>query len=850
MDFYSMTAQQTAEFFGTDPKTGLSHKTAEENIHKYGSNIIENKKKNSILKKFLEQFNDFMIIILLIAAAISFITAMADNGDITDAVIIFAIVILNAVIGVVQEQKAEKAIEALKKISAPTAFVRRGGREYTIPADKVTVGDILILRAGDIAPADARIISANNFCCNESALTGESSDSVKNTAPLSGKQPLADRINMVYSSSSITMGNAEAIVCAVGRDTEVGKIADFIMNTDDRRTPLQEKLANTGKVLAISALAICVVIFLIGLYKGIPPFDMFITAVSLAVAAIPESMTAIVTVMLAMGVKRMAKCGAVVRHLPSVETLGSADVICSDKTGTLTQNKMRVVSVYSHDDIRTLKYAGICTDASENGSRNPTENAIISAAADIGEKKARLDKEYIRISEIPFDSERKYMNVLCRHNGRYITIVKGAPDILIKKCNKYFDGTKECPLSSEIIKNIRIKNDEQAMGGLRVIAVAYFCGGDKIKENDFVFLGLIGIEDPPRKEAESAIKLCKKAGIRAVMITGDQKPTAQKIAGDVGIGNKTALTGSELDAMSDSEFNSCLDNCSVFARVTPEHKMRIVKGFQKKGKIVAVTGDGVNDAPALKTADIGCAMGISGTEVSRASADMVLTDDNFATIVEAVKQGRGIFDNIHKSVKFLLSSNIGEILTIFLGLIFGTVSPLCAVQLLWVNLVTDSLPAVALGVNRIDDDVMNGKRENLNKGLFSLENGISICIEGCMIGALAIFAFVIGKTMFNDMAVASTMAFCVLSLSQLVHSFNMQSEKSIFKSGVFKNKYLVLSAVIGAALQVSAVVVPAMSSVFKTSPLTSVQWAVTAVLSFMPLLLVELEKAVNSKKGI
>lgn len=850
MDFYTLSPEKIAQKFKSDIQNGLKEEIYKENLKNYGYNMIEKKKKDGIVKKFFAQFNDFMTIILLIASAISFVTAYMEGSDFADPIIILAIVVLNAVIGVIQENKAEKSIEALEKISAPTAVVIRNGEEKSVIAKDVVPGDILVLKAGDIAAADARIIVANNLCCDESALTGEAAEISKKVCDINEKVPLADRVNMVYSGSAVTMGNAQAIVCATGMDSEVGKIASLIINSENRRTPLQMRLADTGRFLAIAALFICVIIFIIGIYKGIAPFDMFITSVSLAVAAIPEGLTAVVTVMLAIGVKRMADCGAVVKHLPSVETLGGAEVICSDKTGTLTQNKMRVTEIISKDSQKTLRLAVICTNSDKHGkSSNPTENAILTAGSEMGENKADTDKKFIRKDEIPFDSNRKLMSVLCRYGNKNIIAVKGAPDIILKKCNRYYDGNSVVSMTESIYKSLQKENETQAAKGLRVIAVAYNEGNlSGIKEENLIFSGFIGIEDPPRKESKEAIRVCKKAGIRVVMITGDQKATAEKIAGDIGIDNRYSVTGNEIDAMDDKAFLKCIDKCSIYARVTPEHKMRIVKGFKKKGKIVAMTGDGVNDAPALKNADIGCAMGISGTEVSRAAADMVLTDDNFATIVEAVRQGRGIYDNIHKSVKFLLSSNIGEILTILAGLIFDNVSPLCAVQLLWVNLVTDSMPAIALGLDPINDDIMDGIKKRAKKSLFDLDTGISIFIEGCMIGALAVTAFVLGKTVFGDISVGSTMAFCVLSMSQLVHSFNMRSEKSVFKAGIFKNKYLVYSALAGIILQIAVVTVPPLSGIFNTSPLSLIEWIAVFGLSVMPLVLVEAEKMFYRKK--
>ncbi|MCH5185305.1 MAG: cation-translocating P-type ATPase [Oscillospiraceae bacterium] len=846
MNYHASDTDEIAGKFGTDIQKGLSGEAYRRNFERYGENVIKSKKKQSILRKFFEQFNDFMIIVLLAAAGISFAAAVCGGGDPVDPIIILAIVVLNAVMGVVQESKAEKAIAELEKISAPTAVVIREGAEKTVPAAEVVPGDILVLNAGDIVAADARLIEAAELCCNESALTGESAESSKSVCSVSEDTPLAERVNTVYSSCAVTSGRGKAIVCASGMDTEVGRIAGLIITGENRRTPLQNRLADMGRTLAAAALFICVVIFMVGIYKGTPPFDMFITSVSLAVAAIPEGLAAVVTVMLAIGVRRMADCGAVIRHLPSVETLGSADVICSDKTGTLTQNRMRVVRVSSEDDIKMLKLAALCTNGDNGGSKNPTEDAVISAVREIGENKEALDRRCKRIGELPFDSSRKLMSVICRNGGKNIIVTKGAPDILLDKCSEYYDGKKAAALSGGKLAEIRKNNSELAAQGLRVIGVAYKeTQSEDITEEKLVFAGLIGIEDPPRKEAAEAIKVCGKAGIRAVMITGDQKATAAKIASDIGIASEYAVTGSEIDAMDDKRLGDVLDKCSVYARVTPEHKMRIVKGFQRKGNVVAMTGDGVNDAPALRSADIGCAMGISGTDVSRAAADMVLTDDNFATIVEAVRQGRGIYDNIHKAVKFLLSSNIGEILTIFAGIIMGGASPLCAVQLLWVNLVTDSLPAVALGLDPINDDIMDGRKKRAKKSLFDFDAGLSIFLEGCMIGALAVLAFVMGKVLFGGTDTGRTMAFCVLSMSQLVHAFNMRSEKSVFKAGIFRNKPLVWSAVAGIVLQVSVVMIPQVSAVFKAVALSAGEWMTVAGLSIMPLLLVELEKKVS-----
>ena len=784
--YHNKTVQQTAELLGTDVKTGLTHDEVEKRLHHYGKNELIEKKKKNIFIKFLEQFNDFMIIILLSAAAVSFITSiMQGDADITEPVIILAIVILNALLGVIQEKRAEKSLEALKKLSSPHACVLRNGNELNIPAANVVPGDILIISAGDLVAADCRLVTSNNLTTDESSLTGESVNAEKDASVvLEEFTALGDRKNIILSSTSVTAGKATAIVTGTGMNTEVGHIANMLLDDETPQTPLQLKLADTGKTLGIAALFVCLFIFIVGLLRHLPPFDMFMTAVSLAVAAIPEGLPAIVTIMLAIGVMRMSKHNAIVRNLPSVETLGSASVICSDKTGTLTQNKMTVTSFYTYDEKKLIRLCSMCCDCDE-GHKSPTESAILAAAKKHGFDKSVLDKKYRRIAEIPFDSTRKRMTTMHRDIKGYKTIIKGALEFVLPLCTDIYNGQKAIPLTSQSKRKIVSENSKMTSDGLRVIAVCYRDDYTKtaINENNMVFIGLIGIEDPPRKEAKQSVELCKRAGIRPIMITGE---------------------------------------------------------------IVAMTGDGVNDAPALSTADIGCSMGITGTDVAKSASDMVLTDDNFATIIYAVREGRSIFSNIKKAVQFLLSSNIGEILTVFSGIMFGWSSPLTAIQLLWVNLVTDSLPAIALGLDTPDSDIMDKPPRSPKKGLFADGLWLTIIFEGLMIGALALLAFTIGANIFGGITAGRTMAFAVLSISQLVHAFNMRSEHSVFKAGIFKNPYLVLSLISGLILEVSVISVPYLANIFGVVPLNAMGWIVVTVLSVMPLIIVELQKFVSS----
>lgn len=848
--YHNKTIKETAEALETDIKTGLTTEEAKRRLGAYGKNELVHKKKKNIFIKFLEQFNDFMIIILLAAAAISFVTSiMQGSADITEPVIILAIVVLNALLGVIQEKRAEKSLEELKKLSSPHACVLRSGNALNINAANVVPGDILIISAGDLVAADCRLISANNLTIDESSLTGESMSSEKEAdIVLDEFAPLGDRKNIILASTSVTGGKGTAIVTGTGMNTEVGHIANMLLTDETEQTPLQKKLADTGKTLGIAALFICLVIFIVGLFQHLPPFDMFMTAVSLAVAAIPEGLPAIVTIMLAIGVMRMSKHNAIVRNLPSVETLGSASVICSDKTGTLTQNKMTVTTVYTQDEKMLYRLCMMCCDNDE-GHKSPTESALIDAAKKQGFDKESLDKKYRRIDEIPFDSTRKRMTTMHRDIKGYKTIVKGAVEFVLPLCKSMYNGQKVVTLSTQGRKKIISENSKMTAEGLRVIAVCYRDDYLKapINEDNMIFIGLVGIEDPPRPEAADAVARCKKAGIRPVMITGDHAGTALSIARRIGIANGTGevMTGETLEKISDNELARTINRYSVFARVTPSHKMKIVKALKANGEIVAMTGDGVNDAPALSAADIGCSMGITGTDVAKSASDMVLTDDNFATIVYAVREGRSIFANIKKAVQFLLSSNIGEILTVFSGIMFGWSSPLTAIQLLWVNLVTDSLPAIALGLDTPEKDIMEKKPRSPKKGLFADGLWAAIIFEGLMIGALALLAFSIGVNVLGNLTTGRTMAFAVLSISQLVHAFNMRSEHSVFRAGLFKNPYLVLSLIAGLMLEVSVISIPKLAVIFGVVPLGFIGWGIVAVLSVMPLVIVELQKKVT-----
>lgn len=826
---------------GTNIREGLTNEEAKRRLSKYGRNVLEEKKQKSLAIRFLMQFNDFMIILLLIAAAVSYFTSLLEgNGDLWEPVIILAIVVLNAALGIMQESRAQKSLDALKKLSTPHTRVVRSGNEISIDSRELCVGDIVRFSAGDIISADCRLVSSNNLLIDESSLTGESMPVEKDCGgAYSDITPLGDRRNMAFSSTAVLSGKGTGIVVKTGMNTEVGEIAALLLDGDAPKTPLQKKLADVGKTLGIAALVICLAVFIIGLFSHLDPLDMFMTAVSLAVAAIPEGLPAIVTIMLAIGVMKMSRENAIVRNLPSVETLGGATVICSDKTGTLTQNKMKVTSVYSKDRMLTLCLAALCCDENPN----PTDTAILRKASDDKIDLGALEEKYRRVGEIPFSSQRKRMSVLRKSAKGGRVIVKGAVEYVLPLCSRIKGASGMIALSRSEKAKIFDENKKMTGNALRVIAVAY-ADSEKLSEEDLIFTGLIGIEDPPRREARQAVETCKKAGIIPVMITGDHTGTAVSIAKRIGIlENEKVMSGQEIDEYSDEELAKKIHEYRVFSRVTPAHKVRIVKAWQAGGHTVAMTGDGVNDAPALSAADIGCSMGKNGTEVAKNASDIILADDNFATIVSAVRIGRGIFDNIKKAVKFLLSSNIGEILTVFCGILLSGASPLSAIELLWVNLVTDSLPAIALGLDPLDEKIMEGPSKT--KKLFDGGLWSAIAAEGMMIGALALLAFSIGKNIFGNIITGQTMAFAVLAISQLVHAFNMRSEGSVIKAGIFKNKYLVLSFFAGLILEIGVISIPPIAGVFGVVPLNAAQWGTVAALSVAPLVIVEGQKLIR-----
>ena len=854
----------------TKEREGLTEEEVKIRQEKYGENKLKDKKKESIIIKFIKQFNDFMIITLMIASIISaVISKMQGENDYVDSIIIIGIVIFNALMGVIQEAKAEKSIEALKQMTPQITKVIRNGKTTEINAEDLVKGDIVILETGNFIPADCRIIESHNLKIEESSLTGEAEPRLKEANIICKKDiPLGDMKNMAFMASTVVNGTGKAIVTETGMETKVGQIANMIIEDEAPETPLQKKLGEVGKILGIACLAICIIIFIIGLIKKIEPIEMFMTAVGLAVAAIPEGLPAIVTIMLSIGVTKMAKRNSIIRKLPAVETLGSSNVICSDKTGTLTQNKMKVVEVKSKNPKFIITMATLCTDCEitvENNQEKvigePTEKAIVEEGLHIGCNKKETEKIFQRINEIPFDSNRKMMTTIHRIGSKYRIICKGAPDVLLDKCTKeVLEIGDSQDIKVKTLDKLKIKNENEQMAhkALRVIAVAFKDVTElpsKIDsstiENNLTFVGLIGMIDPPREGVKEAVKTCKTAGIKTVMITGDHLETAKAIAKDLGILNngEKAITGQELDKMTQEQLEKNIKEYSVFARVTPEHKVRIVKAWQRNGAVVAMTGDGVNDSPALKNANIGIAMGRNGTDVAKNAADIILTDDNFVTIVEAVKQGRNIYDNIKKAVHFLLSTNIGEIVTIFVGLILGLKSPLLAIQLLWINLVTDSLPAIALGLEKPEKDIMQRKPIDSKKGIFA--NGLwnKIILEGTMIGVLTLVAFSIGNKYYT-LEVARTMAFLSIGFLELIHSINVKNEKSIFETGLFENKYLVGSFVLGIFVQAIVVVVPAFAKVFEVVPLSLTQWIITIAISILPIPVIELQKKIDSKNEI
>ena len=886
--WFNKTSQEVEQELKTDYQKGLSNSQVQENIKKYGLNELQEKKKDSLLKKFLEQFKDFSIIVLIIAAIVSGVVGVAQGEGFTDTIIILIVVILNAVIGVAQESKAEKSLEALKKLSSHASKVIRNGKEQVIPARELVPGDLVIIETGDYIAADLRIIEAVNLKSQEASLTGESVPVEKITEKIDGNEiGIGDRKNMLFSSSLITYGRGKAIVVNTGMNTEVGKIAGMLDNAEK-----QQKLNDLGKTLGIACLAICAVIFVIGLLQGKEIIDMFMTAVSLAVAVIPEGLVAVSTIVLAIGVQKMVKKHAIVKKLPAVETLGSSTVICSDKTGTLTQNKMTVEKVFCDDELQDVKKVNttedfkklvyncmLCNDSRllEDGqlAGDPTETALVDMAFKLDYEQS-IYRENPRVEEVPFDSERKLMTTVNKKNGKYIVYTKGGVDELLKCCNSFLYKGEVRTSINNYAKWIRENNEKMAKDALRVLAFAYkeldhMPSKTEMKtiESDLTFIGMVGMIDPPRIEAKKAVEKCKKAGIKTVMITGDHKITAVAIAKKLGIlkDESEALTGTELEKMTDEELTKNVRKYSVYARVSPEHKVRIVKAWQANGEVVAMTGDGVNDSPALKTADIGCAMGKVGTEVAKEAADVILTDDNFATIVSAVEEGRRIYDNILKVIQFLLSCNVGEVIVLLLATLFAPqigqwfgisditmIQVLLPIHILWINLVTDTFPALALAFDPANKDIMDRKPVKRNEGIFTKGRTFRIIYQGLMIGLLTLSAYLIGlgttHTAIDGLTleqtkieVGQTMAFIVLAFSELIHVFNIRDNKnSIFKTGILGNGVLILAILASALLMVVILFIPQLRTIFSIPILPSDNIIETIVLVLSPIIIVEIMK--------
>ena len=890
--WWQLDAEQTAKNLGSDSSSGLSEKEAADRLRRFGYNRIEGAKGPSPLAIFLAQFKDFIIWVLIGAAIVSGLVQ-----EWVDAIAIIAIVILNAILGFIQEYRAEKSLAALKKLASPTSKVIRDGQHAVIPSPELVPGDIIELEAGDNIPADSRIVWLTaNFAAAEASLTGESTPVAKTIIALDEKEvALADRANMVYMGTSVAGGKGRAIVVETGMQTELGKIAGMIGEIRRDSTPLQKKLEQFGKWIVYLCFVLVGLIFLLGVVRGGRVLDMFLTAVSLAVAAIPEGLPAVVTIALAMGVQRMVARHALIRKLPSVETLGCATVICSDKTGTLTKNEMTVQAVFADGElfriagigyepqgeffldkqkvnpaqypalVKALLCGTLCNGAQlvrrDDAFRivgDPTEAAILTAAAKADIWKEKAEKDWPFVSEIPFDSERKKMTIIRRNNGKLVAFVKGAPDVLLQDCTKIEQGGRIRDLTEKDVEDISGANNRLASDAMRVLGLAYRQIDSssenyvpQVVEKELTFVGLVAMIDPPREEVKKAIRDCKSATIRTVMITGDHKNTAIAIARDLGFfqAGSVALSGEEMDKLSDQQLYEKVEEATVYARVSPEHKLRIVRALRRRNEVVAMTGDGVNDAPALKEADIGVAMGITGTDVTKEVSDMIITDDNFASIVAAVEEGRGIYDNIRKFIHYLLSCNAGEVLVMFVSSLIGWPVPLLPVQILWVNLITDGLPALALGVDPIEPDIMKRPPRPGSQSVITRGTAMLILAQGGFIAlcTLAAFAFVL-LVEKEGLARARTAAFVVLACSQLFHSLNCRSQsQSLFKIGIFTNTKLVLAAAMSFLLQMAVVYVPFFQVVFKTEPLRVIDWIMVVVVSSLPLWAMELAKAINTK---
>jgi Ca2+-transporting ATPase len=892
--FYNLSVEDTIKVLNTDIDNGLTQGQAQKRLLELGFNQLQEKEKTSPLKIFLEQFQDFIIWVLIAAALVS-----GFLQEWVDALAIIAIVILNAILGFIQEYRAEKSLAALRKLSSPSSKVIRDGQRKVIPSSELVPGDLIEIEAGDNVPSDSRIVwLTSNFAVQEASLTGESTPVLKTTLSLEEKEvPLADRANMVYMGTSVSAGKARAIVCATAMQTELGKIAGMIQDIGQETTPLQKKLEQFGKWIVYLCFVLVGLVFALEWLRGGKIVEVFLTAVSLAVAAIPEGLPAVVTIALALGVQRMVKRHALIRKLPSVETLGCATVICSDKTGTLTKNEMTVQAIYANGNLfkvsgigyapkgefllggeaislkdypdlnKTLLCGALCNgaelvqdDANHKIVGDPTEGAILSVAAKAGLEKKALEQEYVFIEEIPFDSERKKMTIVRKNKGALIAFVKGAPDVLLNDCTAIEENGLKRSLAAADKERILKANGDLANKAMRVLAVAYreVAAGEKIKaeaiESNLIFTGLIAMIDPAREEVKKAIAECKTAGIRTVMITGDHKNTAVAIAKDLGFFEKDSLafTGEELDRLNEDEFRSEIEKIPVYARVSPENKLRIVRAWRARNEVVAMTGDGVNDAPAVKEADIGVAMGITGTDVTKEVSDMVITDDNFASIVAAVEEGRGIYDNIKKFVHYLLSCNTGEILVMFISSLIGWPIPLLPIHILWVNLVTDGLPALALGVDPVDPNIMQRPPRRPDEKVVTKQRAFLMLAQGAFIAfcSLLSFSFVLFIEK-EGLARARTAAFIVLACSQLFHSYNCRSmSESLFKLGIFTNKKLILATSVSFLLQMAVVYLPFLQKVFKTEALGLFDWVLVLVISSFPLWAIEIVKMIDKKRGL
>ncbi len=885
--WFTKSQEAVLKELNVNSKTGLSTEEAKKRLEKYGLNKLKGKPKKSLLQLFLAQLKDVLIYVLIGAAVINII-AHGSEG-IPDALIILAVVLINALVGVIQESKAEKALEALQQMTAPKSLVRRNGEVIEINSEELVPGDILIIDAGRYIPADVRLIESANLQIQESSLTGESVPSEKNADFITSDEKISvgDKENMAFMSTIAIYGRGEGVVVATAMDTEIGKIAKILDEDENMLTPLQIKLEELGKTLGYGALAICGIIFVVGMLQGRQVVEMFMTSISLAVAAIPEGLVAIVAIVLSLGVKSMSRKNAIVRKLPAVETLGAVNIICSDKTGTLTQNKMTVVKTYTLDNLKDIsdernqkanvdeteliRSFVLCSDASIDGGQDvgdPTEVALVVLGDKFNLEKNTLNAEYKRVGENPFDSDRKLMSTLNEEGNKFRVHTKGAIDNILMRSNRILVNGEILPITDEAKAKILKMAENMSDDALRVLGVAFKDVDTEIApeemEKDLVVVGIVGMIDPPRIEVKDSIEEAKRAGITPIMITGDHKNTAVAIAKELGIATdiSQSLTGSEIDSIPDEKFAKEINNYRVFARVSPEHKVKIVRAFKKQGNIVSMTGDGVNDAPSLKSADIGVAMGITGTDVSKGASDMILTDDNFTTIVHAIEEGRNIYNNIKKTIMFLLSCNLGEVLCVFFATVFGWAMPLVPTQLLWVNLITDTLPAISLGMDPGDKDVMNRKPRDPKESFFAEGAGMRAIVGGVLIGILTLVAFYLGIIHSGDVPIKEakdgteivtygrTMAFIVLTFSQLFYSLSMRnSKKTIFEVGFFGNMFLIISIIISIILQVLLISIPPIAEMFKVTALDPSHWGMVIGLSLIPFAINEIIKVVTRGKS-